>query len=102
MAGLDLAAIESSHFVTYTFYLLQFEVWTLPCFGEEMNTFLIVSLTVVRAVTREMGTLVVNTYRNNPGDTQCESPEKKISDELLEIILETFKEWPFGNQLPHL
>ena len=63
MAGLDLEAIESSHFDTYTFYLLQFAVWTLPCVREEINTFLIVPLTVVRAVTRGVGTLVVNTYK---------------------------------------
>lgn len=77
VAVLDLADVESSHCVTYAFYLLQLAVWTLPCVWEEMNTFLIVPLTVVRPVTRGVGMLVVKTYRNNPGETQCESPEKK-------------------------
>lgn len=42
-----------------------------------------------------------NLQKQPRGDTMWKSREK-VPDELFEIILETFKEWPFGNQLPYL
>lgn len=80
---------------------LQFAVWTLSCVWEELNTFLSVLVTVAGAGTRVV-TLMVNNNRNSSVHTRCGRPGENVPDKLPENILNVLREWPFGNQLPHL
>lgn len=111
MTDLDLSScLKVLAFFICPFYfsrcLITFQsnaLWTLSYVWEEMNTFLSAPITVSGAVTRGLVALVANSNRNNPVDTRCGRPEgKTIPGKLLENILETLRERPFGNQLPYL